>query len=101
MSQFNMREQHKLYLFGDQTFDVQPHLKGLLCHRDNPVLEDFLLKAYDALRKELYMLPAEIREDLPRFTSIDDLLLWKNDGKRCIALDMALTCLYQLGTFIR
>ncbi|KAI5855057.1 ketoacyl-synt-domain-containing protein [Durotheca rogersii] len=94
-----MAEQ-KLYLFGDQTYDVQPHLKELMRHRDNPVLEDFLTKAYDAIRRELYRLPVETRDDLPRFTSLDDLLLWKQDSKRCVALDMAVTCVYQLGTFI-
>lgn len=96
-----MGEQQRLYLFGDQTYDVQPHLQGLLRHRDNPVMESFLVRAYDALRRELYALPAEVREDLPRFTCVEDLLLWKSNGRRFIALDMAVSCLYQLGTFIR
>lgn len=91
----------KLYLFGDQTYDIESGLKGLLRHRHNPILEDFLVKAYDAIRKEIYKLPTQIRDDLPRFTCLDDVLLWKHDGKRCIALDMAVTCMYQLGAFIR
>ncbi|RYP79317.1 hypothetical protein DL770_006722 [Monosporascus sp. CRB-9-2] len=95
-----MADQLKLYLFGDQTYDIQSSLKDLARYRHNPVLEDFLLKAYDAIRTEIYKLPAETREDLPRFTCLDDLVLWKHDGKRCIALDMAVTCMYQLGVFI-
>ena len=91
----------KLYLFGDQTYDIQPELKVLLKHRHNPVLEDFLVKAYDTIRKDLYQLPDEIREELPRFTCLDDLILRKQGGKRCIPLDMAVTCIYQLGAFIR
>ena len=91
----------KLYLFGDQTYDIQPDLKELLRYRHNPVLEDFLVKAYDRIRQHIYELPSEIREKLPRFTCLDDIVLRKQDGKRCIPLDMAVTCMYQLGVFIR
>ena len=96
-----MTGQLKLYLFGDQTFDVQPYLKDLIRYRHNPVLEDFLVKAYDAIRREIYNLPCEVRDDLPRFTCLDDIILRKPGGKRCVPLDMAVTCMYQLGAFIR
>lgn len=95
-----MAEQSKLYLFGDQTFDTQPYLKGLSRYRHNPVLEDFLVKAYDAIRTEIYNLPREVREDLPRFTDLEDIIFRKQGGKQCIPLDMAVTCMYQLGVFI-
>ncbi|KAM0563081.1 hypothetical protein ACHAPJ_001927 [Fusarium lateritium] len=95
-----MATQMKLYLFGDQTFEIQPHLQNLLQKRDNLFLHEFLNQAYNALRVELYRLPYSIRKDLPRFTCQEDLLLWDRSGKRCIALDMAMTTLYQLGTFI-
>ncbi len=97
----DMANQLKLYLFGDQTYDTQPHLKSLLLHRDNPILEDFLVKAYDAIRTEIYKLPHQVRDDLPRFTCLDDLVLWNQSGRRCIPLEMAVTCMYQLGAFIR
>ncbi|RAL16794.1 ketoacyl-synt-domain-containing protein [Aspergillus homomorphus CBS 101889] len=90
----------QLYVFGDQTFQLQPHLKHLLRGRSNPILADFLDKAYQAVRAELYRLPTTTREDLPRFSSLEDLVLWDQNGPRCVPLDMALTCLYQLGTFI-
>ena len=96
-----MAEHLKLYLFGDQTYDIQPHLKVLLRNRDNPVLEDFLEKAYDAIRIGIYKLPYQVRDDLPRFTSLDDLVSWNQGGRRCIPLDMAVTCMYQLAGFIR
>ncbi|KAI0003486.1 ketoacyl-synt-domain-containing protein [Xylariaceae sp. FL0662B] len=95
-----MADPLKLYLFGDQTYDIRPYLKDLMLHRHNPVLENFLVKAYDAIRTEIYRLPAETRDDLPRFTCLDDLVSWKQDGKSCAALDMAVTCIYQLGVFI-
>ena len=96
-----MAEQLKLYLFGDQTYDIQLHLKQLLRYRHNPVLEDFLVKAYNVIRTEIYQLNHETRDGLPRFTSVDDLLLWKGGWKQCIPLDMAVTCMYQIGVFIR
>ena len=96
-----MSDHMKLYLFGDQTYDIQPDLKELLRYRHNPVLEDFLVKAYDTIRKDIYRLPNEIREELPRFTCLDDLVLRKQGGKQCIPLEMAVTCMYQLGVFIR
>lgn len=91
----------KLYLFGDQTFEVQPHLQHLLQKRDNLFLHEFLNQSYNALRAELFKIPYSIRKDLPRFTCQEDLLLWDQSGPRCVALDMAMTTLYQLGTFIR
>lgn len=96
-----MLDQLTLYLFGDQTFDIQPRLKDLLRHRSNPVVEDFLVKAYEVVRTEIYELAPPVRDDLPRFTCLDDLVLWKHDGRRCVPLDMAVTCMYQLGIFIR
>ncbi|KAJ6199961.1 hypothetical protein J3E72DRAFT_186462 [Bipolaris maydis] len=96
-----MSGQQKLYLFGDQTYEVQSRLRELLQYRVNPILDDFLLKSYHAIRTNISNLPIEIRDNLPRFTSIDDLLLMElTSGKRCVPLEMALTCMYQLGVFI-
>ncbi|KAI1456594.1 beta-ketoacyl synthase [Annulohypoxylon moriforme] len=91
----------KLYLFGDQTYDIRPHLKLLLRERDNPILENYFSKAYDAIRSEIYQLPPQIRDDLPRFTCFNDLVLQNSSQNSYIPLDMAITCLYQLGAFIR
>ncbi|KAJ6092090.1 Type I Polyketide synthases (Type I PKS) [Penicillium canescens] len=95
-----MAKQLPLYLFGDQTFDVQPHWKQLLWKRDNLTLEDFAGRSYDAIRTEIYKLPQQIRDNLDRVTCVDDLVSWDYSGRRCIPLDMAVTCMYQLGTFI-
>ncbi|KAL8677817.1 MAG: hypothetical protein Q9186_005797 [Xanthomendoza sp. 1 TL-2023] len=94
------KQQQKLYLFGDQTYDVRSHHKDLLRHRSNPILEDFLVKAYNAIRIEIFTLPPQIRDDIPRFTSPDDLVMWKEVAKRCVPIDMAVTCMYQLGIFM-
>ncbi|RMZ78667.1 hypothetical protein DV738_g3768, partial [Chaetothyriales sp. CBS 135597] len=90
----------KLYLFGDQTYDLQPHFQELFQSRSNPVLEDFLVRSYDAVRIEISSLPLSTQETYPRFTCVDDLLLWSRSGNGLIPLDMATTSLYQLGLFI-
>ncbi|USP77767.1 hypothetical protein yc1106_05041 [Curvularia clavata] len=97
-----MAENLNIFLFGDQTFDVEPHFSGLLEARDNLFLYTLLRGAYNAIRTEIYTLPPEVRNDLPRFTCLEDLASWKHSGtgRRCIALDMAMTTLWQLGTFI-
>ena len=84
-----------LYLFGDQTYDVHPYLNDLR-NKQNPVLKDFLSKAYNAIRTEIDRLP---HDDLPRLTCFDDL---QQEGRKpFVPLDMAVTCIYQLGLFIR
>lgn len=95
-----------LYLFGDQTCNVGPLLKELMLgsRHINPLVNDFLRGSYDALRAELYRLPPQERNCLPRFTCVEDLILWASRSPdashRCVPLSMALTCMYQLAAFI-
>lgn len=102
MPHSTMADHLKLYLFGDQTFDIGPHLPILLEARDDVFLQAFLRGAYSTIRSEIYTLSPATRQDLPRFTCLEDLASWNKDGNgtRCIALDMAMTTLWQLGTFI-
>lgn len=99
-------EEITLYLFGDQTYDVGPHLKKLLLasRHSNDLVNDFLRGSYDAVRAELYQLPSHERDCLPRFTCVEDLVLWAsrstNERHRCVPLNMAVTCIYQLAVFI-
>lgn len=98
--------QVNLYLFGDQTYDIGPHLKALLLEsqRGNVLLNDFLQRAYTALRKEIYQLSFQEREALPRFTSVEDLVLWRanspEEARQCVPLDMSLTCMYHIAAFV-
>ncbi|KJZ69255.1 hypothetical protein HIM_11358 [Hirsutella minnesotensis 3608] len=96
-----MANQVKLYLFGDQTYDIQPNLKTLLLSKSNPVLDAFLSKALDAIQLEIDALRHALPHNVPRFTTVYELVLWnQTTEKRCIALDMAVTCLYHLATFM-
>lgn len=89
-----------LLLFGDQTFDIEQTLVSLLRQRDNVVLESFLANAYEAIRREIHFLPHHVRDAIPRLTCIDDLVMLKGSHGQCVALDMAVLTLFQLGTFI-
>jgi hypothetical protein len=95
-----MADHIDLYLFGDQTFNAINQLTSLLQARDNLLLDCLLTKAYNALRTEIHELPPETRNSIPRFCSIEDLVNARKFGKRCIPLDMALTCLYHLSKFV-
>ncbi|KJZ70159.1 hypothetical protein HIM_10466 [Hirsutella minnesotensis 3608] len=96
-----MADHFKLYLFGDQTYDIQPRLKTLLLNKSNPVLDGFLSKALDAIQLEIETLRHASLHNVPRFTTVYELVSWNQmTEKRCIALDMAITCLYHLGAFM-
>lgn len=92
---------HNLYLFGDQTFEIQKLLPGLLDGHDNERLQQFLDRTYSILRGLIHDLPSQERSRLPDFSCIDDIVQWKHQGNHFVPLDMATTCIYQLGTFIR
>jgi hypothetical protein len=49
-----MADRLKLYLFSDQTYNIQPQLQELLQHRDNLILEAFLKKTYNVVRMKIY-----------------------------------------------
>lgn len=90
-----------LYVFGDQTYDIQTKDLRSLIHdgKDDPVVVEFLERARRALRNGLAHLRPEDRHHAPPFGSVTDLLHW-NAGS-CVPLDMAMLCLYQLGSFMK
>ena len=95
-----MADSLELDLFGDQTYEVYPHLRALIHSRRNVVLQEFMRKAYDAICKELERLPRYMKDELPRYTCLDDLVQ-ESSKKPCLPLDMALTSLYHLALYIR
>lgn len=90
-----------VYVFGDQTYDVQINELRNLVHdrKSDPVVVEFLERARRALRDDLYQLSPEDRHNAPSFATVTDLLLWEKG--RSVPVDMAMLCLYQLGSFMR
>ncbi|KAL2010566.1 hypothetical protein VTN00DRAFT_6373 [Thermoascus crustaceus] len=91
----------RVYLFGDQTGDFDAGLRRLLQAKNNSLLTSFLERCFYALRHEIAQLSPSQRQTFPRFTSVVDLLSrWRESGPNP-ALESALTCIYQLGCFIK
>lgn len=95
-----MSQHHRIYLFGDQTYDVDAPLRELLHHSD-AILSSFFKRALHVLRLEVGQLPSELRYEFPRFSSIADLISRRGDTQLHPGLEMALVLIYQLGSFIR
>jgi len=91
----------QVYLFGDQTYEINTKLCGLLLSNDNPILISFFERVFFALRTEIGQLPLRERESFPLFSSISTLLSRQRENALNPALEGALTCMYQLGYFIR
>ncbi|OGM43340.1 putative polyketide synthase [Aspergillus bombycis] len=90
-----------IYLFGDQTVRVDDALYKLLYVKNNPTLKSFLDDAFAALRKEISSLPANERASLPDAHTLPLLLGAVRNGRRHVALDSALVCLYEIGQYIQ
>ncbi|PLB48450.1 conidial pigment polyketide synthase PksP/Alb1 [Aspergillus steynii IBT 23096] len=96
-----MAQQLHVYLFGDQTFEVSTKLPPLLHSKSSPLLEAFFEQAYQGLRSEITQLPARERDTYPRFSSIAELLSWRNRQEKLHQpIETILTCIYQLAQFI-
>ena len=92
----------QIYLFGDQTFDFYPKLKELLHSNKQPILESFVERSYYQIRAEIGFLSQQERATYPRFTCVADILSWERKPiLQQPAVQSALTCVYQLGEFIR
>ncbi|KAH8585728.1 conidial yellow pigment biosynthesis polyketide synthase [Bisporella sp. PMI_857] len=97
-----MVQKFKIYLFGDQIYDVHSKLRDLLHSANGPVLRHFFERVDYAIRAEIGQLSFSTRESFPRFSGIAHLLSWNRcDESFPIPFEMALTCIYQLGSFIK
>ena len=90
-----------VYLFGDQTGDFDAGLRCLFQSKSNSLLTCFFERCYYAIRQEITRLPPSEQERFPRFTNIVELLARYRDSSDRAALGSALTCIYQLGCFIK
>lgn len=90
-----------ILLFGDQTGDYVAIFRSLLQNDDDVYLNAFLDKIYIILREEVSLQPLSIREQIPGFSSIPDLVARyaEPDVSKSNALESALTCISQLACF--
>lgn len=91
---------HRVYLFGDQTFDTEDSLRSLLRCNDT-LFVHFFQDAYRAIRREIGRLPPHARDVFPRFSSVADLLSRRQTGFVHPAVEQFLCLSHSLATFIR
>lgn len=96
-----MEGTRRVYLFGDQTGDFDAGLRRLLQAKNNSLVTSFFQRCFYALRQEITKLHPSQRKIFPRFTSTVDLLARYRESGPNPALESALTCIYQLGCFIK
>ena len=96
-----MEDKMHIFLFGDQTYQIGSELSRLASLCEDPILESFLSRAYQALRSEIAELPEYRRQQLPSLPSLTKLLAVPSHGPTHVAISQALTCTYHLASFIR
>ncbi|KAG8527337.1 Type I Iterative PKS [Bacidia gigantensis] len=90
-----------ILIFGDQTGDYNAVFRNIFQAKDDVLLSAFLGKAYKALRHEVPRQPSTIQDNIPSFSSINDLVgRYAEPGRaKSNALESALTCASQLACF--
>lgn len=96
-----MCEPCHIYLFGDQTFDCSKELRDLVRLNSEPLVISFFEKTYYALRAEIGNLPQHQRQQYRRFSSFSELAAQNCAGSLPPSLDQAMSCAYQLASFIK
>lgn len=97
-------EQTFAYVFGDQSYDFLGLLRRLGHDNSDAVVSEFLDGGAVVLKKEISRLPPAQQAQCPRFSGIADLASRYSGSSSTTqnpVLSQALTCIAQLGLFIR
>ena len=94
-------ESRQVFLFGDLTILFEEHLRQLLHFKGNSALSTFFDIVGFSLREECGKLASRQQEQLPRFTTLIDLLFKLKSSEGASALRFTLLCVYQIGQFIQ
>lgn len=96
-----MLQNTNLFLFGDQTFDFVPALRRLLSVQDHVILAAFLDQCHHVIRSEGFKHLTAAEYKLARSSSLAQLLQKYVAGGLNPAFQTTLSCISQLGCFIR
>ncbi|KAL2132795.1 hypothetical protein VTI74DRAFT_3364 [Chaetomium olivicolor] len=91
----------RVFLFGDQTADFVPKLRDLLTVRDNPILTAFLDQAHYVVRAQMIQALPPQEHKPSRTANLGEMVQKYADGKLNPAFQTALSCICQLGSFMR
>ena len=90
----------EILVFGDSTYNVVADLESLLFQK-HAYLDIFFDSAYQAVKDELARLNNGRGSQSVAFTSLQELVALRRDGKCPPNLHQALTVICQLGLFLR
>lgn len=96
-----MVNQAQLYLLGDESYDFAPKLRALVNAHGDPILTAFFEQSFYAIRSEIGQLPQEQRSTFPPFRTLGELVSKHIEGDLSPAFQTALSCIYQIGTFMK
>lgn len=91
----------RVYVFGDQTFDVADLLSSVLRTHEDALVQDFVEHSCLTLKREVGQLLPEQQAECPRFAKLLDLVPYWRAGTLNPAFAQALTCITHLGVFLR
>jgi Starter unit:ACP transacylase in aflatoxin biosynthesis len=97
----NMAHSTRLLLFGDQTYDFVPKLRELLAIKDHPILTAFLEQAHYVVRAQMFHTLTPEEHKTSRTSGLAHMVQKYADGKLNPAFQTALSCISQLGCFMR
>ena len=96
-----MAQTTHVFLFGDQTFDFAPKLRELLQTDDHPILTAFLDQAHYVVRAQMIRSLPPSEHKAARTSDLAQLLHKFSQGTISPAFQTALSCICQLGCFMR
>jgi noranthrone synthase len=96
-----MAHNTRVFLFGDQTYDFVPKLRELLPIKDHPILTAFFEQAHYVVRAQMIQTLNPQEHKAARTSDLAHMLQKYVDGKLSSAFQTALSCICQLGHFMR
>jgi len=96
-----MAQPTRLFVFGDQTAPIVPKLRELLAVRDQPILTAFLEQCHYVLRAQIIQSLPPHEHKAQRTADLAELIQRYDNGQLSPAFQTALSCLCNLGLFIK
>lgn len=97
-----MSPKMNILLFGDQGGNYHLNLRDKLHQKNNPILTSFFERTNAALCEEVTRQPGLVRDAMPQFSTLLDLLESLDDPKASNpAIESAICCISQIACLIR
>lgn len=96
-----MAQATRVLLFGDQTEDFVPKLRELLQLKDHPILTAFLEQSHFVVRAQMMQTLPPAEHKTSRTSELAQMLQKYVDGKLSPAFQTALSCITQIGCFMK